>query len=117
MQVEIVGVIPVSTIKRSCGSSARLQGEITSLRQDKLLTSYLRALSDVRALFFGSCMFEIKVDVNIPLVFQNVEGKTMFEAAENVRTLIEDGLSVICATNQEQIKKQMTISVRDIRGV
>lgn len=62
-------------------------------------------------------MFEIKVNVTIPLKFQNVEGETMFDAAENVRKLIENGLSVICATKQDEIKKQMSISLVDIKEV
>lgn len=62
-------------------------------------------------------MFEVKVDLNISLLFQNVEGKTMFEAAENVRKLIENEFLVICATNQEQIKNQMSIVLNDIKEV
>lgn len=51
-------------------------------------------------------MFDIEIHVTIPLMFKKVEGKTMYEASENVRKL-----------NQEEMKKRITLSVKYIKEV
>lgn len=67
--------------------------------------------------YFEVCMFDVRLNISIPFEVRNVEGNSMFDAAENCRKLITATLPLVIADNFERIRDEMTIAIDDIKVI
>lgn len=62
-------------------------------------------------------MYDVKVNISIPFEIKNVEGKSAYEAVENVRTVLLKTLPLVIADNLAEIQEELLLSVVDIQEV
>lgn len=62
-------------------------------------------------------MYDVKVNISIPFEVKSVEGKSAYEAVENVRTVLLKTLPLVIADNLAEIQEELLLSVVDIQEV
>jgi len=62
-------------------------------------------------------MFEVTLNLNIPLKILNVDAGNSFEAVENCRDLISATLPLLISNNIDQIRNEMTFILGDVHQV
>lgn len=62
-------------------------------------------------------MYDVKVNISIPFEVKSVEGKSAYEAVENVRTVLLKTLPLVIADNLAKIQEELLLSVVDIQEV
>lgn len=62
-------------------------------------------------------MYNVKVNISIPFEVQSVEGKSVYEAVENVKAVLLKTLPLVIADNLSQVQERVLLSVVDIKEV
>lgn len=73
--------------------------------------------ADVSITVDGVYMFNVNVRLSIPFCIKNVEGSSMYEAAENAKNLLYKTLPILVAQNHQKIQEEMTLALENIEEV